>query len=296
MIVCDGIVFDVFVADSADPAFRKFQISDTFLGILISKGALVPQKCIIMVCSIDISDKPQLNDPILIEGLPGIGFVANIAALHLIKELKAVRFAQIFSSAFQDFAITTEDGGARTPINELYYAKREGERDLIIWYGNTQALTTVGQYELVGKVLDICQELGCKFVISIGGFKKEDVQPIPAIYSTATDLETMQQALDLGTKVMVGHVFGIAGLTVGMARIRDLKGFSLLVDTLGMDPDVNAAEHAIILLMKYLNLNVDLSSIESTGAEIKQMLESFGIIRSITEEKKKEEQQLRWFI
>lgn len=249
-----------------------------------------------MVCSFDISDKPQLNDPILIEGLPGIGFVANIAALHLIKELKAVRFAQIFSSAFQDFAITTEDGGARTPINELYYAKREGERDLIIWYGNTQALTTVGQYELVGKVLDICQELGCKFVISIGGFKKEDVQPIPAIYSTATDLETMQQAVDLGTKVMVGHVFGIAGLTVGMARIRDLKGFSLLVDTLGMDPDVNAAEHAIILLMKYLNLNVDLSSIESTGAEIKQMLESFGIIRSITEEKKKEEQQLRWFI
>jgi len=249
-----------------------------------------------MVCSIDITEKPQLNNPILIEGLPGIGFVANIAALHLIKELKAVRFAQIFSSAFQDFAITTEDGSARTPTNELYYAKREGQNDLIIWYGNTQALTTVGQYELVGKVLDICQDLGCKFVISIGGFKKEEVQPIPAIYSTATDLETMQQALDLGTKVMVGHVFGIAGLTVGLARIRDLKGFSLLVDTLGMDPDVNAAEHAIILLMKYLNLNVDLSGIDDTGAEIKKMLETFGVIRSITEEKKKEEQQLRWFI
>ena len=108
-----------------------------------------------MVCSIDISEKPVLNDPILIEGLPGIGFVANIAALHLIKELKAKLFVQIFSSSFQDFAITTDDGGARTPINELYYAKRDGERDLIIWYGNTQALTTVGQYELVGKVLDI---------------------------------------------------------------------------------------------------------------------------------------------
>ena len=111
-----------------------------------------------MVCSINITEKPQLNDPVLIEGLPGIGFVANIAALHLIKELKAVRFAQIFSSSFQDFAITTEDGGARSPTNELYYAKHpEGGRDMIIWYGNTQALTTVGQYELVGKVLDICK-------------------------------------------------------------------------------------------------------------------------------------------
>jgi uncharacterized protein len=250
-----------------------------------------------MVCSINITEKPQLNDPVLIEGLPGIGYVANIAAVHLIKELKAVRFAQIFSSSFQDFAITAEDGSARSPMNELYYAKNpEGGRDFIIWYGNTQALTTVGQYELVGKVLDICTDLGCKFVISIGGFKKEEVQPIPAIYTTATDPETMQQALDLGTKIMVGHVFGIAGLTVGLARVRDLKGFSLLVDTLGMDPDVNAAEHAIIMLQKYLKFNIDLSGIDQSGEEIKKMLESFGIIRSITEEKKKEEQQLRWFI
>ena len=250
----------------------------------------------VMVCSIDISEKPQLNDPILIEGLPGIGFVANIASLHLIKELKAVKFAQIFSSSFQDFAITTETGGALSPVNELYYAKRKNERDLIIWYGNTQALTTIGQYELVGKVLDIVQELGCKFVISIGGFKKDEATPVPAIYSTATDLDTMQQTLDLGTKVMVGHVFGIAGLSIGLARIRDLRGFSLLVDTPGMNPDVNAARYALLTLGKYLNLNIDLTNIETNGNEIKNMLESFGVIRSITEEKKKEEQQLRWFI
>ena len=206
-----------------------------------------------MVCSIDISEKPTLNDPILIEGLPGIGFVANIATLHLIKELKAKKFVQIFSSSFQDFAVTTGDGGALTPINELYYVKREdGGRDLIIWFGNTQALTTVGQYELVGKVLDLAQQFGCRFVISIGGFKKDEAQPVPAIYSTATDLDTMQEALDLGTKVMVGHVFGIAGLSIGLARIRDMKGFSLLVDTPGMNPDVNAARYALNLLRQIL--------------------------------------------
>lgn len=250
-----------------------------------------------MVCSIDITEKPQLKDPILIEGLPGIGFVANIAALHLIKELKAKRFTQIFSSSFQDFAVTTQDGGVNTPINELYYVKRENaSHDLIIWYGNTQALTTFGQYELCGKVLDIAQELGCRFVISIGGFKKDEVQAVPAIYSTATDEDTMKEALDLGTKVMVGHVFGIAGLAIGLARIRDMKGFSLLVDTPGMNPDVNAARFALTTLGKYLNLDVDLSKLDASGNQIKQTLESFGIIRSITEEKKKEEQQLRWFI
>jgi proteasome assembly chaperone (PAC2) family protein len=45
-----------------------------------------------------------------------------------------------------------------------------------------------------------------------------------------------------------------------------------------------------------LNLNVDLSKLEASSGEIKKILESFGIIRSITEEKKKEEEQLRWFI
>ncbi len=250
-----------------------------------------------MVCSIDISEKPKLKDPILIEGLPGIGFVANIAALHLIKELKAKRFVQIFSSSFQDFAVTTDNGGALTPINELYYAKRgAGSRDLIIWYGNTQALTTVGQYELCGKVLDLAKEFGCRFVISIGGFKKDEAQPLPAIYSTATDLDTIKEALDLGTKVMVGHVFGIAGLSIGLSGLREMKGFSLLVDTPGMNPDVNAARCALTTLDKYLNLNIDLSKLEESGEEIKKTLESFGIIRSITEEKKKEEQQLRWFI
>jgi hypothetical protein len=43
-------------------------------------------------------------------------------------------------------------------------------------------------------------------------------------------------------------------------------------------------------------LDVDLSGLEASCDEIKNMLESFGVIRSITEEKKKEEQQLRWFI
>jgi uncharacterized protein (TIGR00162 family) len=250
-----------------------------------------------MVCTIEIYEKPKLNDPVLIEGLPGIGFVANIATLHLISELKAKRFAEIVSASFQDLAVTTETGGARSPINELYYCKREdGGRDLIIWYGNTQALTTFGQYELVGKVLDLAQELGCRFVISIGGYKKEEVQQVPAIYSAATDQKTMKEALDLGTKVMVGHIFGVAGLLIGLGRLRNLKGFSLLVDTLGMYPDANAARHALTTVGKYLDLNVDLSKLDVTTDQTRKALESFGLIRNIAEEKKKEEQQMRWFI
>jgi uncharacterized protein (TIGR00162 family) len=250
-----------------------------------------------MTCTIEVTEKPKLNDPILIEGLPGIGFVANIAALHLINELKAKRFAEIVSASFQDFAVTTEGGGARSPINELYYVKREdGGRDLIIWYGNTQALTTFGQYELCGKILDLIQELGCRTVISIGGFKKDQVQAVPGLYSAATDQESLKEALDLGTKIMVGHVFGIAGLLIGLARLRSVKGFALLVDTLGMYPDANATRYALVALCKYMNLTVDLAKLDASAEETKRILDSLGLIRNLAEEKKKEEQHMRWFI
>jgi uncharacterized protein (TIGR00162 family) len=252
-----------------------------------------------VVCSIAVSEKPQLNDPVLIEGLPGIGFVANIAAFHLITELKAVKFCEIVSSSFQDFAVLTETGGVRSPTNELYYVKRnDGGRDLIIWYGNSQALTTLGQYELCGKVLDIVQDLGCKVAISLGGFKKEEVKGPPGIYTAATDEVTLQEALGLATgmRVMVGHVFGIAGLIVGLCRLRNVRSFALLVDTVGMFPDANATRVALDAVSRYVGLSVDLSMVDVSAAETKKMLESFGLVRNIAEEKKKEEEALRWFI
>lgn len=250
-----------------------------------------------MVCSVEIYEKPKLNNPILIEGLPGIGFVANIAALHLIRELKAKKFAEIISASFQDFAIITEKGSALSPINELYYVQREnGERDLIIWYGNTQALTTPGQYELAGKVLDLVEELGCHLAISIGGFKKEEVKGEPTLYTAATDPTTLKEALGLGAKIMVGHIFGIAGILIGLNKLRNMKGFALLVDTLGMVPDAKATKVALTALGTYMNLKIDLSQVETTTGQTKDLLESFGLIRNIQEEKKKEEQALRWYI
>ena len=250
-----------------------------------------------LVCSIDIYEKPDLNDPILIEGLPGIGFIANIASLHLIRQLKATRFVDVISASFQDFAVLTEKGNARSPINQLYYYKTENhQRDLIIWYGNTQALTTLGQYELCGKILDIVQDFGCKFVISLGGYKKDEVREIPILHSAATDQGTMKKALALNTRIMVGHIFGIAGLLLGLSKLRNIKGMALLADTVGMSPDSNATKHVILALEKLLSINVDKSNLEDTAKEIRHNLEPFGLIRDLAEEKKKEEQQLRWFI
>ena len=250
-----------------------------------------------MVCVVEVFEKPKLRDPVLIEALPGIGFVANIAGLHLIRELKAERFAEIHSSAFQDLAVTVEKGRTRSPVNELYYYKgKSGERDIIVWYGNTQALTTSGQYELCGRVLDVVKELSCKYVITLGGYRQEEVKTPPQMYCAASDHETLEEALALGTKIMVGEIFGIAGVMVGLAKLRGVKSFSLLVDTLGTHPDVNATRSLLSALNKFLSMSIDLSRLDMAAEETEKILEAFGLIRNVGEEKKREEQRFRWFI
>lgn len=250
-----------------------------------------------MVCAVDVHEKPKLRNPALIEGLPGIGFVANIATLHLINELKPKLFAELYSSSFQDLVVTTDKGGIRTPASQLYYSKsNNGGRDLVIWYGNTQALTTQGQYELCGKVLDIAQELGCRDIITIGGFRQEEVQTPPQIYLAAADKETYDETTKLGVKMMVGQIYGVAGLLIGLCRLRGFRGISFLIETLGTQPDTNAAKQALSIMSRMLHIDIDISRIEKATEETKRILANFGLITTAQEEKKKEEQSFRWSI
>jgi proteasome assembly chaperone (PAC2) family protein len=94
---------------------------------------------------------------------------------------------------------------------------------------------------------------------------------------------------------MVGNIFGIAGLLIGLGSLRGFKGFSLLVETLGTYPDANAARYALSALNKFLNLNVDMSRLDLAAEKTTKILESFGWIRTVGEEKKREE-QFRWFV
>lgn len=239
-----------------------------------------------MVCIVRKYEKPVLNDPVLIEGLPGIGFVANIATMHLIKEFKARLFCEIRSSSFQDFAVTTEAGKACYPINEFYYYKGNGnERDLILLYGNTQALTTRGQYELCGCILDVAQELKCNFVLTLGGLKREENVEKHRIYRAASDPETLRGATDFGTELSGGQIFGAAGLLVGLSGLRGMKSLSLLAETPG-HLDVTATRKLLNVIFKMLHLKVDLSKLDETAQAVGAMMESFGLFIPTEKEEK----------
>jgi len=251
-----------------------------------------------MVCTVYLTEKPTLNNPILIEGLPGIGFVANIAALHLINELKTPKFGEIHSSSFQDYAITTDNGKANFPTNQLYYHKATNpqERDLIILYGNTQALTTQGQYELCNKILETAQNLNCHYTITLGGLRRESkINEPPKLYTAASDPQTLQDALNLGAETIEGQIFGIAGLLIGLCRLRNIHGFCLLAETPGFYPDATAARKVLTAINKILHLQADMNRLDKAAETTRQILKSFGLTSQPTETKEKE-QHYKWSI
>jgi len=206
-------------------------------------------------------ERPRLEEPVLIEGLPGIGFVANIAAMHIIKELSGRRFAMITSSSFQDFAMTTDEGTIRAPINELYAC---GGRYIVL-YGNTQADGYRGQYELCWKVLEIARDLGCELVITMGGYRRERVPARPRVYCAATDREVLDEARKLCDGIIVGNIYGAAGLLIGLAKLLGMRGVCFLAETLGFYPDARAASEVLRVVSRFLGMDIDLRRLEQAA-------------------------------
>ncbi|NLU03902.1 MAG: proteasome assembly chaperone family protein, partial [Methanothermobacter sp.] len=59
---------------------------------------------------INVLEDIELSSPIFIEALPGIGHVGKLAADHIIDELKAVKFAELYSPSFPPQVLVDEDG------------------------------------------------------------------------------------------------------------------------------------------------------------------------------------------
>jgi len=116
-------------------------------------------------------ERPKLRSPVLIEGLPGVGNVGKLAAEHLVDQLKAVKFIEMYSKHFPPQVLVNDSGTIRLVSNEFFYIKRpEAENDIVVLVGDYQGLTPEGQYELSDRILTIAKELGVGMIFTLGGY------------------------------------------------------------------------------------------------------------------------------
>src|SRR5207237_163937 len=104
------------------------------------------------------------------EGLPGIGNVGKLAAEHLKDELKAVKFAEIFSKYFPPQVLVQDDGQVKLVNNETHFVKRGHGKDLVLLTGDYQGVTPEGQYELSDFILRELKKLGVRRIVTLSGY------------------------------------------------------------------------------------------------------------------------------
>jgi len=217
----------------------------------------------------------ELKNPILVEGLPGLGMVGRITTRYLAKQLKAKKLAKLYSPHFPYYVLVNKKGSVRLLSGEFYYWKNEtGENDFLLFTGDSQAQTIEGQYEIASCILDFAERKNVKIVVTIGGFRKE-VEETPKVVAASTSPELLNKALQ-GEAIAspAGNpIVGTAGLLLGLARFKKIDAICLLGETRGYLPDPRAAKSVLEVLQRMLRVKVDLSGLDKEIEKSKEIVE-----------------------
>jgi len=222
-------------------------------------------------------EHPVLKDPIFVEGLPGVGNVGKLAAEHLVEEIKAKRFAVIFSRYFPPQVLVTDDGTIKLVRNELYYWRREGGNgpDLVVLVGDYQGLTPEGQYVLAARMVDVCVELGVRRIYTLGGFGVGRMVEDPRVLGAVTKAELLPEMRAKGVTFSKGEpgsgIVGASGLLLGLGDIKGIPAVCLMGETSGYFIDPSAARKLVVILSGLLGIKVDLSKLEERADQIERI-------------------------
>jgi proteasome assembly chaperone (PAC2) family protein len=203
---------------------------------------------------------PALENPIFVQGLPGFGNVGRIAAHLLIKFCSAKPFAELYSPSFPDYVSISSKGIAHLPRYEFYFAPME-KNNLVIMTGETQPSfdDVVAHYHVCAEIVDFVERLGCHFIITIGGVPITEDKA--QVYVAATSPRLATEFMEKGAVIYgKGRIVGGTGLTLALAKERNLEGVCLLGTTTGFKADRGAG----FLVFKFL--------LKALGKEIKEGL------------------------
>lgn len=185
--------------------------------------------------------EPQLENPILVEGLAGLGNIGMIAARHLIECTDAKPFAEVYAPYFPDYVTVNNDGVCRPPRYRFYVAKTE-KNHYIILTGDAQPSMEDGlaHYDISEEILNFAAKYGTTRIMTLGGVATSNAGN--EVYIAATSDTLAQKHLDKGVTIYSeGKIVGPTGLLIGLAKKRGWKGICLLGATSGFGTERAAA-------------------------------------------------------
>ncbi len=234
--------------------------------------------------------KPDLDKPILIEGLPGIGNVGKISADFIVDNLKAKKFIEITSISFPNSVFVNEKNLIDLPKIDFYYKK--GKQDFIFLTGDVQPLNEESCYEFCSLILEIFSRYKGKEIITLGGIGMNKIPKHPMVYCTANNeaITKRYKSNNLNSEIfgVVGPIMGVTGLLVGLAAKRNIPAIALLAQTYGHPSylGIKGAREIIKILNNKLDLKISLNKLDREISNIeKDIKEKQSLIKPIISQK-----------
>ncbi len=229
---------------------------------------------------IKLGKVPKITNPIMIEGLPGIGNVGKVAVDFLIEETNAKKIFELNSYSMPSSVFVNENNLVELPAISVYFKRTASGKDILFVGGDAQPIDEVSSYEFSEALLDLLKSFSGRDVVTLGGIGLPSVPKNPRVYCTGTSKEFVESYMK-GTPIqpklygVVGPIMGVSGLLIGLAKRKNMNGASLLAETFGhpMYLGIRGAREIVSILDKKLSLGINLKQLDKEIAELESQAE-----------------------
>ena len=219
--------------------------------------------------------RPDFQNLIFIEGLPGVGNVGKIAADFISYKLECKRLATIISSDLPPQVFVDENCCIYCANHELWYAKDVNGHDIIFLEGEFQGSTPQGQYELSKFVFDKIIRYDPKMIITLGGYGLGEIVEHPRVIGAVNDSAMRTKLEKIGVTFNPGEpqggIVGAAAMFMALADEYGIDGACLMGETSGFLVDHKSASKVVNVLCKLLGIELDTSEMQEDIKQVEQI-------------------------
>ncbi|WP_251330058.1 proteasome assembly chaperone family protein [Haloplanus pelagicus] len=219
--------------------------------------------------------EPELSEPALIEGLPGVGHVGKLAAEYLLEEFESELVRRVYADEFPPQVSIDDEGVAELVCAEFYAVETDG-RDLLVLTGDHQAGSNAGHYHLTESFLDVATDLGTERLFALGGVPTgeliEEYHVLGAVTDAALKSDLKDEDVEFREDEPAGGIVGVSGLLLGLGRRQGLDATCLMGETSGYLVDPKSARAVLEVLESVLGFELDYESLEDRAEEMEEVV------------------------
>jgi uncharacterized protein len=195
-----------------------------------------------------LKQEPELHNPDMIVGWPGIGNIGVIAVETLRQMVQAEELGEIEPYDFFYPKKAVIRAGILTEMSfprSKFYFKRLAQRDLIFFVGEEQPAVRESNYaegkkayEMANLVLDIAQKFNCRRIYTAGAAIAITHHSLPPkVWAVANREGLLPELRNYENTILMseaegkgkeGNITGLNGLLIGVAKRRGIDGVCLM--------------------------------------------------------------------